>query len=99
MEKSNYRGCGFNNMVVEVTDPSNPIRKEAKFHNDAFRSILTDIVKELKDTNEEYNHINVQEVVDTYFILVEGAILTSQIYCDSWPLKHIIKVVKDLLKK
>ena len=98
MEKSDYRGCGFNNMVVEVTDPSNPIRNVARLHNDAFKSILTEIVKELKETNDEFSPIDVEYVVNTYFILVEGAILTSQIYSDSWPLKHMAEVVKDLLK-
>lgn len=98
MESSNYRGCGFNNMVIEIIDPSSPIRKEAKFHNDAFKSILTDIVTELKNSHKKYNHLDIEYIVNTYFILVEGAIISSQVYNDSWPLKHIVKVVKDLLK-
>ena len=99
MKETNYRGCGFNNMVIEVTEPSNPIRKEARFHNDSFRSILTDIVQDLKVSKSRFKHINVKEVVDSYFIIVEGAITACQVYNDSWPMEHAVKTVKNLLKK
>ena len=99
MKETNYRGCGFNNMVIEVTEPTNPIRKEAKFHNDSFRSILNDVVSDLKHSNKKYSHIDVKEVVDSYFIIVEGAITACQVYNDSWPIEHAVKAVKNLLKK
>ncbi|MGI9535026.1 MAG: TetR/AcrR family transcriptional regulator [Thermodesulfobacteriota bacterium] len=99
MKETNYRGCGFNNMVIEVTEPTNPIRKEAKFHNDAFRSILTDVVEDLKASSKKHSHINIKEVVDSYFIIVEGAITACQVYNDSWPMEHAVKAVKNLLKK
>lgn len=99
MKETNFRGCGFNNMVIEVTEPTNPIRKEAKFHNDTFRSIIKDVVIELKNSSKKYSHIDVEEVVDSYFIIVEGAITASQVYNDTWPMEHAVKAVKNLLRK
>ena len=99
MKETKYRGCGFNNMVIEVTEPTNPIRKEAKFHNDAFRSILKDVVSDLKVSDKRFGHIDVDEVVDSYFIIVEGAIIACQVYNDSWPMEHAVKAVKNLLKE
>lgn len=98
MEESNFRGCAFNNMAIEVTEPTNPIRKEVKYHNDAFRSILRDVAQELKDSAPKYGHLNVEEISDTYFLIVEGAIVSSQHYHNSWPIKHAIKAIERLVE-
>lgn len=99
MELSNYRGCGFNNMVIEITEPTSPIRKESKFHNDGFRAILKDVVQDLKHKYPEYGHIDVHRVVEGYFLIVVGAITACQVYNDSWPMKEALEAVKNLLQE
>jgi len=99
MKNSNFRGCAFNNMAIEVTEPDNPIRKEVVHHNDSFRSILTDVVEELRDSDKKYSGINVNKVVNTYFLVSEGALLASQIYHDTWPLEHAVEAIKGLIEK
>lgn len=99
MKESDFRGCAFNNMAVEVTEANNPIRKEVINHNEAFREILKEVVEELKNSNGNYSHINVDEVVNTYFLISEGALLTSQIYHDTWPLEHAVEAVRKLIEK
>lgn len=99
MKESNFRGCAFNNMAVEVTEPDNPIRQEVKHHNDSFRSIVRDVVVELKNTNDKYRDIDIDYVVNTYFLICEGALLSSQIYHDTWPLEHAVEAVKKLIER
>lgn len=99
MKQSKFRGCAFNNMAIEVTEPDNPIRQEVKRHNDSFRSIVRDVVVELKNTNNKFGHIDVDHVVNTYFLICEGALLSSQIYHDTWPLEHAVEAVKKLIEK
>lgn len=99
MEDSRFRGCGFNNMAIEITSPDNPIRKEVKIHNDSVRKVLRNIVKELKTSDKRYSHISVEDITDTYYLIVEGAIAASQQYNDSWPLKLAVKAVRKLIEK
>ena len=99
MKNSNFRGCAFNNMAIEVTEPENPIRKEVIHHNDSFRSILRDVVTELRDTDKKFSDIDVEEVVNTYFLICEGALLASQIYHDTWPLEQAVEAIKRLILK
>ncbi|MEJ2109995.1 MAG: TetR/AcrR family transcriptional regulator, partial [Acidobacteriota bacterium] len=40
MLTNDFRGCAFAHMNSEITDVSNPIRKEAKYHYEAFRAII-----------------------------------------------------------
>lgn len=99
MKNSNYRGCAFNNMAVEVTEPENPIRNQVKKHNDGFRAIVRDVVEELKNSSRKYSNIEVEDTVNTYFLICEGALIASQIYHDTWPLEHAVKAVKKLIQK
>lgn len=98
MKQTNLRGCAFGNMAVEITDPNHPIRKEVKLHDDRFRSILTDVIQDLKDSKPKYKNLEVNQVVDSYHLIIEGAIVASKNYHDTWPLDRAVKLIENLVK-
>jgi AcrR family transcriptional regulator len=97
MESTNYRGCAFANMSAEVTDGKSPIRKEAKFHYEAFRSIIRDVVEDLLKSDAKYKDLEVQYVADQYMMIEIGALTNSGIYQDTWPYDHARKSIKRLV--
>ena len=95
--ETEFRGCAFGNIAVEITEPGHPIRKEVKLHEDRFRSILKDVVRDLKNSTPKYKNINVEEVVDTYYLVLEGSIAASKNYNDTWPLERAVEAVEKLV--
>ncbi len=98
MKATDFRGCAFGNMAVEITDPNHPMRKEVKLHDDRFRSILKDVIQDLKDSSPKYQHLDVDQLVDTYHLVVEGAIVASKNYNDTWPIERAVKLIEKLVK-
>lgn len=98
MKETDFRGCAFGNIAVEITEPNNPIRKEVKHHEDRFRSILTDVVRDLKDSSPKYENIDIDQVVDAYHLIVEGAIVTSKNYNHTWPIERAVKAIEKLVE-
>ncbi len=97
VEETDFRGCAFGNIAVEITEPDHPIRKEVKLHEDRFRSILKDVVGDLKNSDRRYKRLNVDNVVDTYYLILEGAIAASKNYNDTWPLERAVEAVQKLI--
>ena len=98
MKETDYRGCAFGNIAVEITDTDHPIRKEVKHHEDRFRSILKDVIKDLKNSGPKYKNLDVDQMVDSYHLIVEGAIVASKNYNDSWPIERAVKLIENLVK-
>lgn len=98
MKETNFRGCAFGNMAVEITDPNHPIRKEVKLHDERFRSILKDIIQDLKDSNLKFKNLDVDQLVDTYHLITEGAIVASKNYNDTWPIERAALLIEKLVK-
>ncbi|MCC6711760.1 MAG: TetR/AcrR family transcriptional regulator [Candidatus Dadabacteria bacterium] len=98
MIETDFRGCAFGNMAVEITEPSHPMRKEIRQHDDRFRSILKEIIRDLRDSSPEYKKINVDETVDAYHLLVEVALTASKNYHDAWPIDRAVKAVEKLVE-
>lgn len=98
MEETDFRGCAFGNIAVEITEPSHTVRKEVKHHEDRFRSILRDVIKDLKESSLKYKHLNVDKVLDSYYLFVEGAITASKNYNDTWPLERAVEAVEKLIE-
>lgn len=97
MKSTEYRGCAFANMAAEVTDTTSPIRKEAKFHYEAFRAVIRDMVEALVKSNPKYKDLDVPYVADQYMIIQIGALTNAEIYQDTWPYEHAEKAIKKLI--
>ncbi len=98
MKTTDFRGCAFGNMAVEITDPNHPIRKEIKLHDDRFRSILRDVIQDLKDSDTKYQHLDIDNLVDNYHLIAEGAIVASKNYNDVWPIEKAARLIQNLVK-
>lgn len=92
-----YRGCAFANMAAEITDPKSAIKKEAKFHYEAFRSVIKDMVEELLKSDPKYKHLDPEYVANQYMIITIGAITNSEVYQDTWPYDHAEKAIRQLI--
>lgn len=98
MIETDFRGCAFSNIAVEITEPNSPIRKEVKHHDDAYRSILRDVITDLKNSGPKYKDIDVEDLVSTYELIVGGALVLSKNYNDTWPIDKAISAVKKLVE-
>ena len=86
-------------MSAEVTDRNSPIRKEAKFHYEAFRTIIRDMVEDLLKSDDKYKDLDRQFVADQYMMLVIGALTNAEIYQDTWPFDHAARAIKELIRE
>lgn len=96
---SNYRGCGFFNMVCEIPDPANPIVSEAKIYIDAVREVIRDLVKEVRDSDPKYKKLDVEQTTNSYYLIAAGAIMASQEYRESWAADQAVGDVERLLER
>ena len=92
-----FRGCPFLNIASEVTDPASDIRKEVIYHKEGFKTIIRELVKDLKDSDNKYSDTDVPSVTDAYYLLSEGAIVTSQNFLDVAPFRTARKNIEKLL--
>ncbi len=99
MVESEYRGCGFFNMLVEITDRKSPIVKEIRRFNDGLRKMLRDITEDLANSGGEYANIDIDHVADAYYLLIGGAIKFSQEYQEAWPLDLVETEVARLVQR
>ncbi len=100
MLSTQFKGCRFLNMVPEIKDPQNPIRKEGMLHFEALRPILREISHELIESDlKRFNHLNPKKLADDYLTIQMGAIALCEIYHDIWPVDQAIDFVKRLIKK
>ncbi|MCH6258161.1 TetR/AcrR family transcriptional regulator [Puniceicoccaceae bacterium K14] len=93
-----YRGCGFMNMLAEISDSESPIVALSRKYIDANRSMIVSVVQELKDSSPEYAHLDVKAVADAYYLLISGAISTCQECRQDWPIERAIAGIEILLK-
>ena len=96
---NNLRGCAFAHMNAEITDAASPIRKEAKYHYEAFRALIRDIVGDLTQSEKKFAHLNVERLTDDFMLIMVGALTNSEIYLDVWPFERATAAVKALLER
>jgi AcrR family transcriptional regulator len=100
MLSTKFKGCRFLNLVPEINDPKNPIRKEGIDHFEALRPILNDLSQELIDSDKKrYGHLDAKNLADDYLIIQMGAIALCEVYHDIWPVDQAINFVKRLINK
>ena len=97
--KSNeLRGCGFLNMVSEVPDKRSALRKMAKKHYEVLGGLISQLTQELIDSDpKRYSHLDVSAVVNSYLVIVVGAIALSETSQDSRPSRRAAEAVKALI--
>jgi len=100
MEANRLRGCAFLNMVAEVPDPQNLIRREGLRHYESLRKLIRKLAHGLINSDPEtYGNLDVDNLTDDYLVLLGGAIAMSEIYHDLWPVRQGVETIKRLIKQ
>lgn len=93
-----FRGCAFLNIASEIPNLDSEIRSEVILHKDALKEYLGRLLTEVEATGVAVEGADRQQVVDMLYVLVEGAIVASQNYGQSWPVDAARQAVVLLLK-
>jgi AcrR family transcriptional regulator len=75
LEANNLRGCAFLNMVAEVPDPKNTLRREGLHHYESLRELIRTLTEDLINSDtQSYEGFEVQVLADDYMLILGGAI-------------------------
>ena len=98
LEANSLRGCAFINMVAEVPDPEDQLRKEGLQHYESLRQLILGLAQNLIQSDaQKYGHLDSQVLTDNYLVVLGGAIAMTEIYHDIWPAAQGITLIKRLI--
>jgi AcrR family transcriptional regulator len=98
LKANRLRGCAFLNMVAEIPDPRNLLRREGHKHYESLRRLVRDLAHELIQSDRQtHGHLDVDRLADDYLVILGGAIAMTEIYHDSWPAQQGVEMVKRLI--
>lgn len=78
----NYRGCGWQNIIADLPEDQQKIREQALYHKNELRIWLHEALEQ----DEEFTAAQAIEKGDQVLILIEGAMILSQIQDNRWPI-------------
>ncbi|MDO5979848.1 TetR/AcrR family transcriptional regulator [Flavivirga spongiicola] len=89
-----FRGCGWQNIITDLPIDHDKIRIQAINHKNEVRNYIHDILK----SETEYTIEQAEQLGDQILILIEGAIILSQIQKNKWPILAAKNASISLLK-
>lgn len=89
----NFRGCGWQNIITDLPQDHDKIKDQAIFHKNELRTWVQDRLMEEK----AFSAKEAKDLGDQVIVLIEGAIILSQIQKDPWPIKSAKSACKKLL--
>lgn len=93
-----YRGCGFLNMVAEVPDPRDPLRKEAASLYKGLSKRVRQLAEELVASDpKRYGHLDLDQVTEAYLVAFMGGLALAAMYDDNWPVKRAVQIAENLI--
>lgn len=99
LETNALRGCAFLNMVAEVPDPDNRLRRTGVQHYDMVRGLIRDLARELIASDpEEYGSLAPDALADDYMVILAGAIAMAEVYHDLEPVRQAELLVRRLIE-
>jgi len=97
MQESKFRGCAFLNIASEVPLKDSKIRDEVIKHKNGLQKFLHGIIADIIESSNIPKDLNTESTAKAVYVLVEGAIVSSQNYSEIWPIESAQEVVKKLL--
>lgn len=88
-----FRGCGWQNIITDLPIDCDKIKTQAIYHKNELRKWIHTMLQQENHFSDE----EVSELGDQILILIEGAIILSQIQQDSWPILSAKKACIKLL--
>lgn len=89
-----FRGCGWQNIVVDLPENHQKIQDQAVYHKNELRNWIHDLLKK----EGRYKGEEAEEIGDEILVLIDGAIILSQIQKNPWPIKAAKKACKKILQ-
>lgn len=93
--KVDFRGCGFQNIITDLPNDQQKIKDQVLLHKNELRNWVQDQLKE----NKQFSEQEAEQLGDEIIVLLEGAIILSQIQKDTWPIKSAKTTCRKLLPK
>ena len=94
LDEVNYRGCGFQNIICDLPQDQQKIKDQVLLHKNDLKDLVYKLLKESK----EYNVDTAEEIGNELLVLMEGAIMLSQIQKGNWPILAAKNASKKLLE-
>lgn len=94
MTKDNFRGCPFINSASEFPEPRSRVRVSVKQAKDELRALIR---SQISGRTKLSSKGSTDELADQLYVLVDGAIVTSQIHRDIWPVRAAARVAESLM--
>ena len=91
LEEVNYRGCGWQNIITDLPEDHNKIKDQAVLHKSLVRDWIHEVLLEVHPKKKA------TQLGDEIHVLLEGAIILSQIHKASWPILAGKRACKKLL--
>jgi len=88
-----FRGCGWQNIITDLPEDHDKIKTQAILHKNDVRTWIHELLK----SEDQYSNIEAEELGDEVLILIEGAIILSQIQKNEWPIKTAKRACIKLL--
>ena len=82
LDEVNYRGCGFQNIICDLAHDQQKIKDQVLLH----KNDLKDLVYKLLKEDKEYTVDEAETLGNELLVLMEGAIILSQIQKGNWPI-------------
>jgi len=93
LNEVDFRGCGWQNIIVDLPEDHNKIKDQAVYHKNELRNWIHNTLKE----SIKFSDNQSEELGDEILILIEGAIILSQIQKDEWPIQSAKRACVRLL--
>ncbi|WP_034060853.1 TetR/AcrR family transcriptional regulator [Lacinutrix jangbogonensis] len=89
-----FRGCGWQNIIVDLPKDHNKIKDQAVYHKNELRNWIHNTLK----VSDNFSASEAEDIGDEVLILIEGAIILSQIQKNEWPIQSAKRACISLLK-
>lgn len=99
LRESNYRGCAFLNIISEVPLSESEIRNEVIKHKNELQKYIKETIVDIFESDQVNPNIDPEKLAKTVYVLVEGAIVSSQNYNAIWPIETAQETVETLLSE
>ena len=90
-----FRGCGWQNIIPDLPQDHDKIRDQAVLHKNGVRDWIHNLLIE----DEQYSTKTAKELGDEIVVLIEGAIILSQIQKEGWPIVAAKRTCVRLLSR
>lgn len=92
LREVDYRGCGWQNIITDLPVEQTRIREQAVFHKNEVKAELIGILQ------QAYPEEKATSLGKQLMVLMEGAIILSQIQKSPWPIQSAKEAGASLLK-